>query len=157
MVHRLRALLTIAEANLNGVRHYRPPAARIVSRSQGSLIAHLLGQTTSCRSRLHLDMSPLPLHGFYKTLVRLFPALLVIPALSVISLLLLPLLCRRFLPNITTHHNNARRPLCLSGDAQFGTTGHVNVGNVVIFGEHGKVRDDVHGRDIGGQDDDAGG
>lgn len=54
-------------------------------------------------------------------------------------------------------HDDRGGPLCAAGGAQLGARGQEDVGDVVVLAEHGNVADDVHGGDVGGQDDDAAG
>jgi hypothetical protein len=51
-------------------------------------------------------------------------------------------------------HDHARGPLRRTGLAELRARPDVDVRHVVVFAENGDVRDDVHGRDIGGDDDD---
>lgn len=72
------------------------------------------------------------------------------------TLLPLPLLLLlRPLPLLRRHHHHTRRPLRAARRAQLRTTRDENVGDAVVLAQHGDVRDDVHWRDVGGEDDDA--
>jgi hypothetical protein len=51
------------------------------------------------------------------------------------------------------HHDDARGSLGCAGLAELCARLDVDVGHAVVFAEHGDVRDDVHGRDVGGDDD----
>lgn len=101
-------------------------------------------------------MPPLPLHDLEQVLVRLVPALFLVTIVLLLRLLLLPVFGARscFLPHVATHHDHAGGALRLARDAQLGPAGHVDVRDAVVLGEHGDVADDVHGRDVGGEDDD---
>lgn len=54
------------------------------------------------------------------------------------------------------HHDYAGRSLCCAGLAELCAALDVQVRDVVVFAEHGDMRDDVHGRDVSGDDDDRG-
>lgn len=53
-------------------------------------------------------------------------------------------------------HDNGGGPLCCAGLAELCARLDVDVWDAVVFAENGDVGDDVHGRDVGGNDDDGG-
>lgn len=63
----------------------------------------------------------------------------------------LPLLIAR----LGRQHNHTRWPLRAPRGAQLRSTRHIHVRDIVILAQHRDVRDDVHGADVGGQNDDA--
>jgi len=54
------------------------------------------------------------------------------------------------------HHDHTGGSLCAASSAQLSPAGQVDVGDVVVLAENRNVRDDVDGRNIGSQDDNAG-
>lgn len=52
-------------------------------------------------------------------------------------------------------HYDTCGPLGAACGAELGTAGHVDVGDAVVLAEYGNVADDVHGRDVGSEDDDS--
>jgi len=70
---------------------------------------------------------------------------------------LLPLLCRLLLGALALlgcDHDNTRGPLGATSGAELSTAGHVDVRDAVVLAKYGNVADDVHGRDVGGEDND---
>jgi hypothetical protein len=73
---------------------------------------------------------------------------------------LLPLLCRLLLGALALlgcDHDDTRGPLGATSGAELGTARHVDVGDAVVLAKYGNVADDVHGRDVGGENDNTGG
>lgn len=55
------------------------------------------------------------------------------------------------------HHDHTSRTLGSGGGTELSAGSDENVGNTVVFAQNGDVRDDVHGGDVSGKNDDRGG
>lgn len=53
-------------------------------------------------------------------------------------------------------HDNTGRSLGVAGGTELRAASHKNIRHVVVLAQHGDVADDVHGRDVGGQNHDTG-
>ena len=100
------------------------------------------------RPRLTADPEPLLLVLLLRVLDQRLVRLLEL----LIDLGLLALLSNRALED----HDHACRPLGLGGSTELSARVDEEEGDVVVLAEYGDVGDDVRGRDVAGDDDDAG-
>ena len=90
-------------------------------------------------SDLNLDVLSLLDNQLVKLLVSLIP--LIILGLTLLA-------------SGRSDHDDRSRTLGAASGTQFSARWQEDIGNVVILAENGDVRDDVHGADVGGEDDD---
>ena len=93
-------------------------------------------------SILNLDVLALLDNQLVKLLVGLIPLLIL--GLSLLA-------------SVGSNHDNGSRTLGAASGTQLGARRQEDVRDVVVLAEDGDVRDDVHGGDVGGEDDNGGG
>jgi hypothetical protein len=70
-----------------------------------------------------------------------------------VSLIPLIILVLTLLASGRSNHDDRSRTLSAASGTQLGARRQEDVRNVVVLAENGDVRDDVHGADVGGEDD----